>query len=206
MSFGGSESQSTYLPVDATAEEVKQALNQLATLRKVEVTRANTTYFTGGYDYAGFEWTIVMENDIGDQPALDLDTTLVTTTRDLIVATVYDGDNSLATDNTKMSAAYPGEAPKNYNSIIVDKDLRSYIINNLVPATTYYVAVSAINSYGVGKSTIPADPSTTLPQLAPSAPTSVSIDVHPGSATSLDVTYDASVSNGGSDIFPRVEI
>jgi hypothetical protein len=66
--------------------------------------------------------------------------------------------------------------------------------------------VSAINAYGIS-SPLLASSSLIPPKQTPQPPTGVTVAVHTGSATSLDVTYTAPVSNGGSPVLSyRVEL
>jgi hypothetical protein len=205
LSFNGSQTYTTYLPIDADADDVERALNQLSTLRTVSVTR-NAIHDATGLMYAGFQWTVVFSEDIGNQPAILLDSTLVWTTKTAVSAVVYDGNNALG-NMGKLVNTYPGEAPQNYHSKVVPADWRSYTIDGLIPGNTYYVAVSAVNAYGTGPTAVPVSHSSTPPKQVPQPPTSVSVDVHPGSASTLDVTFGAPLSNGGSPVLSyRIEL
>jgi hypothetical protein len=79
----------------------------------------------------------------------------VTSTSTAVVATVYDGDNSLSSAGFKASAAVPGEYAVGYNSRTVSADTFTYTITGLVPGSRYYASVSAINAYGISTATTP---------------------------------------------------
>jgi len=205
LSFKGVNLQTTYLSVSASAYDVQQALLQLNTIRQLQVTRSNFTESISSVNYAGYSWTITFLENVGDQAALVIDKSLLYTTKSRLIVSILDGDNSLSPSYDKLSDAFPGESPKGYNSITVDKDTRSYTINQLIPGNTYYVAVSAINSFGIGPK---LDSDSTTPVIqAPQPPSNVTVSVHPGSSSTLDVTYKPPISDGGSSILSyRVEL
>ena len=73
LSFNGVGVVTDYLPAGALGATVKRALEQLDTLRNVEVTLATeTTSTTASYIY-----TIVFEGDVGDQSAIVVDSSLM---------------------------------------------------------------------------------------------------------------------------------
>jgi len=207
LSFNGSDS-TPYLSASSSASDVENALNQLNTLRQVRVERnaLNTPY--NSMSAAGYAWTITFVGAVGDQPALILDKSLLFTPKTGTVAFVSDGDNSLTALGSKASNAVPGEMPKGYNARVVGADVSSFTINNLVPGSKYYVAVSAINAFGPGPKTVPqGTPYALPPKVLPQPPSDVSISVHPGSSTTLDVSYSPPKSNGGADITSyRIEV
>jgi len=206
LSFNGAESQTAYLRSDASELDVQKALLQLKSLRPVSVTRSTIGYTDSSVSYAGYEWTVTFQGDVGNQPAIQIDTSLLFTSKINVKGNVYDGDNSLTASGFKKTNAYPGEKPENYNYRMVGKDDRSLTITGLVPGNTYYIAVSAVNSYGVGDKK--NAPSTAAPiKQIPQPPTSVKVDVHAGSSSSLDVSYDIPTSDGGAPVLGyRVEL
>lgn len=207
LSFNGTETQTAYLSVDATDAEVKRALEQLPSLRDVTVTRSTTTSATcNSVTCSGYLWTVTF-TDKGNQPAIAIDTTYVTSTSTAVVATVYDGDNSLSSAGFKASAAVPGEYAVGYNSRTVSADTFTYTITGLVPGSRYYASVSAINAYGISTATTPTASYVAPPKQIPEPPSNVALSVHAGSATTLDVTYDTPDSDGGADILNyRIEL
>mmetsp|Transcript_27723 Transcript_27723/g.39368 ORF Transcript_27723/g.39368 Transcript_27723/m.39368 type:complete len:1805 (+) Transcript_27723:293-5707(+) len=208
LAFNGSQSLTAYLPVNASELQLKHALEELSTLRSVNVHKATVQSSLQGLSVAGFQWTVTFLGDVGDQPALQLDSSLLYTSKTAVQATVFDGDNTLGEDGSKLADTYPGEAPKNYNIRSVGADVRSFTISGLVPGNTYYVAVSAVNAYGTGSRTLPSPvASTTLSKQAPQPPAAVSVGVHAGSSTALDVTFSAPLSDGGAQVLSyRVEL
>jgi hypothetical protein len=206
LSFNQSLVSTTWLPVTASAALVARALDQLATLRAVTVTLSNTNITTGGLPFAGYQWAITFSSDYGDQPALYLDSAYLTTTKAAIVATISDGNNQLNVDGSRLTNAVPGELPAAYRTALVGPDVRKYTLTQLVPGNQYSVQVSAINSYGTGTKLVALSaliPSKQIPQ----PPVNVTVNVHPGSASSLDVSYGPPSSDGGAKVlFYRVEL
>ncbi|KAJ1384572.1 hypothetical protein B484DRAFT_17041 [Ochromonadaceae sp. CCMP2298] len=171
-----------------TSDLVQQALNQLSTLRTVLVTRETISSTIASVEYAGFEWTVVFSEAIGNQPAIMLDSALLFTQKTAVTAVfveVQDGDNALSSSDEKLVNTFPGEAPENYNARSVGADVHSYTIAGLIPGNTYYVAVSAVNAFGTGLTRLALAP-TSPPKQAPQPPTAISMDVHSGSASTLD--------------------
>ena len=124
-----------------------------------------------------------------------------------VTATVDDGDNSVTGTYEKETYAMPGEFAVGYNSRVVSADDFAYTIEGLTPGKTYYASVSAITSMGIGAPVLPSSASVTLPKQTPEVPQNVAVSVHSGSSTTLDVSYDAPVSDGGSDITSyRIEL
>jgi hypothetical protein len=152
-------------------------------------------------------WTVEFSEAIGNQPVIVMDDRLLYTSTISVVPEVFDGNNALSEQGQKVAATFPGEAPQNYNARMVGADQFSYNITGLVPGNTYFVAVSAVNAFGNGPTTVPHVSATTPPKQVPQPPRSVSVDVHEGSASTLDVTFAAPLSNGGSPILSyRVEL
>jgi hypothetical protein len=203
LSFEGSETPTQWLPVNCTSETMVRALEQLDTIRTVEVTKSSNT----GASSVNHQWTISFTGNVGKQPAIDIDSSLLFTSATSIAAVVDRGDNRLTAAFDKETAAFPGETPKNYQYTELSADARSFTIPELVPGHKYYARVSAMNSFGNGPVTIPATPFVVPPKQIPQPPVGVSIAVHPGSSTTLDVTYDTPMSDGGADILHyRVEL
>lgn len=207
LSFNGSQTQTQYLSVSSSASIVTRALGQLNTLRAVTVSMSRVYYTAGSTSYAGYSWNVTFSGDVGNQPALVLEGSRLFTSRTSVLAWVSDGDNSLNAANYKNTTAMPGEAPQGYNAMTVASNVYSYTIGNLVPGNTYYVSVSSINAYGAGPALNSTPGFSAPPKQVPQAPTNVTIGVHAGSSTSLDVTFTPPSSDGGSDVlFYRVEL
>ena len=208
MSFNGSSTASPYVPAGASAADVANALNQLNTLASVVVTRATLTGTADNVPYAGYQWHITFANNFGNQPDIAVDSADV---RSLIGAAVQvtldEGDNSLTYYGYKASDAVEGEYPVGYNYAVVPSTQTSYTITGLAPGDPYTVAVSAINSFGAGPSTVASPQLITPPLQIPQPPSSVTLNVHPMSSTQLDVFYLPPPSDGGSSVLSyRIEL
>jgi hypothetical protein len=199
LSFNGSLEQTGYINVWDDAEVVEKALSQLDTIGIVSVNKVVTSFYgDDGIWYAGYNYSIWFNNDEGDQPSIGLDSSYLQSAAGAVKSIVFDGDNSMSSSKTKFADTFPGEEAKQYNMRIVDSTTRSFTINHLVAGETYYASVRAVNSRGHGLSM--EAPSTTLPLQHPTALQNVMIGVHAGSSTSLDVSFDAPLSNGGAQI------
>ena len=201
VSFNGSDIKTHWLPVDVSIHAFTTALGQLRSLRQVQISKQTITSGGSGYQYA-----ITFTGDVGDLPSIQVESYLSSTSNSLQTI-VYDGDNSVDLDNNKKkSNAMPGEPPKGYRSFNVDKDLRSFVIQDLIPGTNYYISVSARNDYGIGPRKDAPRYITPAIQV-PQPPTGVSVAVNPGSTTNLKVAFDKPKSDGGSPITSyRVEL
>jgi len=208
LAFNGTQTFTSYLSHDIDSDDLVRALEQLSTIRQVSVSKSTMISEDGAIvEFAGNEWKITFSGDIGDQPVIYVDTTYLVSTADSVSTILYDGDNSVDAAGFKASEAFPGEMPAGYNSRVVDQDTRTFTIDELVPGTEYFVAVSAINAYGTGPVTKPDVLSATPPQQKPQPPTDVSVFVNTGSATSLKVDYDTPDSDGGAVITKyRIEL
>ena len=207
LSFDGSDEASEWLPVDASADLVTRALQQLNTIRTVTVNfDTDNVNNDDANDYAFNRWTVTFTGNVGRQPGIDVESTFLTTSATTLTVAVDKGDNSLS-GGTKATAAMPGETPKGYLYEVVGADQRSFTIPELVPGKTYYAAVSAINRIGNSPTTMAATPSITPPKQISQPPVGVGVSVHTGSASTLDVSWDTPLSDGGSEILNyRVEL
>jgi len=217
MSFNGSASLTPWLPVGCSKEVMERSLVQLSTLRAVTVNREIVSSSNSinaipaipapSGSYAGYRWTITFSGDVGNQPVMFVEYKITTSDAGGYLANMLDGDNSLDSTGMKISNAFPGEMPVGYNSRVVDSSLQTFTIPNLVPGKTYYVAVSAINSFGIGARQLPAITSIQPPKQIPQPPTNVSVDVNYGSANTLKVSYSPPLSDGGDTVSAyRIEL
>merc|ERR1711871_915535 len=205
FSFAETSDFTPWLSMSSTDAEVAAALGVLPNLRQVSVSSQDVRVDKdcGANDLDAREWTITMDGEIGNQPALYADYHLNdnSTSSEQLVVTVFDGDNSLDVIGKKVSLAMPGETPYGYTQYDVSSSDSSFKITGLTPGETYFVSVSAKNKFGLGVAGVPTGvQSITLPKQIPLAPSNVDIAVNPGSATTLQVSYDAPTSDGGSDI------
>jgi hypothetical protein len=194
-----------YLPWDCSEAAMIEAIEQLQTIRQVDVKRVD---IISGAVVIGYSWTVEFLEDIGDLPSIAVDATHLRAVGGALSVVVDDGDNSVdSSTGAKLSLAFPGEAPFGYHTAMVGADIRSMVIQNLVPGTSYYVAVSAVNSFGVGPLTSATGSFATPPKQIPQPPTSVSVDTNFGSASTLAVSFGPPLFNGGADILKyRVEL
>lgn len=212
LAFKGVNTATPWVHSAASNADMERAINEMKTIRPVAVTRSlvNGTY-SSGVSYIGYQWSIEFSGDWGNQPALIVDGSNLRSTRvggAQVLVTLNDGDNSLSVTGYKASNALPGEYPADYHSMIVAATATSVVVPNLIPGTFYNVAVAAINAFGTGVALL-ANPADGIkpPLQIPQPPTAVSVDVHYGSSTSLDITYGSPVGDGGAVILNyRLEI
>jgi hypothetical protein len=205
--FKGS-AYSQYLPHDATETAVIDALEGLATVGKVFVSRDAETN--------GFAWSVTFDTNVGDQEAIVLDTSMLSQP-----LTVYDGannfdhtgsyaDNNLACGGNDCAPLCPvsatigtcsvGETPVEYGVYETsDASVLTYQIPQLTPGTMYYVAVSAQNERGYGERQFSTPGSVAPPKQRPGKPTNVQVDVQYGDYQRLQVTYGSPLSTGGDE-------
>jgi hypothetical protein len=171
-----------------------------------------------GTQYAGYQWRVTFIGNRGNQPALRVDaehlTSNATATDGTVIAMVDDGDNSIASDGRKASYAMPGEAPAGYHRHFVPATTTSftasfsYTISGLTPGLTYFASVAAVNAFGVGVAALPSPAASISPSAQPpQPPTNVTLTVNAGSATTLNVSYLAPLSDGGKGVLKyRVDL
>jgi hypothetical protein len=81
LSFNNSVYSTTWLPVTASAKRVQRGISQLNTLRTVAVTRSTVHTSRNSLALAGYRWVVTFSGDVGNMPALVLDSSYVTTTK-----------------------------------------------------------------------------------------------------------------------------
>jgi len=218
LQFGTSQ-VSANIRAEATADEVKRAIEAFPTVRTVSVTRNRATPLINGLRYVGFDWLITfigVVNDKADMPAIQLFPSMLSyngTTASIFTA-VYDGDNKVAVAPLTSSAAagfkiadtYPGEKPFGYNYKWVDAGVSSFVIDSLVPGKSYYASVAAVNTFGTGPARAAAPSSILPPKQIPQQPRNFQITPTSSSQTSFDASYSAPLSDGGAPVlYYRVE-
>jgi hypothetical protein len=210
FSFAETSDFTPWLSMASTDAEIAAALGVLPNLREVSVSSQDVLVDKDCAANDAREWTITMEGQIGNQPPLYADYYLNdnSTTSEQLTVSVFDGDNSLDVIGKKVSLAVPGEKPYGYTKYSVSSSDSSFKITGLTPGEKYFVSVSARNRFGLGIAGVPTGvQSITLPKQIPLAPSNVDIAVNPGSATTLQVSYDAPLSDGGSDVSSyRIEL
>ncbi|TYZ59893.1 hypothetical protein PybrP1_009206 [[Pythium] brassicae (nom. inval.)] len=210
LSYKGS-SWSNYLPAEISAANLKLALESLTTVGKVTVNLE-------GPSTNGFVWTITFDSNVGNAPALIVDSAKITPS-DAFVG-VKDGDNAVTkvgvlcvpgedvcpgswpVFKTGIAAkATPGEMVADYRFYeTIDAGTLTYKITGLVPGKLYYVSVTAKNALGLGTRVKSAPISITPPVQVPRPPTGVSVGVKLGIATQITVSWSDPVSHGGDAV------
>jgi hypothetical protein len=207
LSFGGS-GYTNYVPMDAPAAAVEEALEALSTVRQVSVSvegdgsaNACSTSVNGPCPY-GYRWHVTFTEHTGDQPVMSVDKTkLHAVGNALVTMSVLDGDNEAVTTPTAgrvCLACAPGETPSEYGHQIVSAYTYAYTVTGLVPGRAYKFRVSATNAQGYGPYT--GTETRTPPLQLPQAPASVATSTHPTLSSSLQVTIGAPSSDGGDEI------
>ena len=207
LSFGGS-GYTNYVPMDASAAAVEEALEALSTVRQVSVSvegdgsaGACSASVYGACAY-GYRWHVTFTEHTGDQPAMSVDKTkLHAAGNALVTLAVLDGDNEAVTAPTAARvclACAPGETPSEYGHQVVSAYTFAYTVTGLVAGRAYTFRVSASNAQGYGPYTgaVTRTPALQLPQ----APMSVTTSTHPTLSSSLQVTIGAPSSDGGDAI------
>jgi len=197
LSMTNSSVYTIYLPAEVSADEMETALELLDTVNQISVSLVNSSSI--------FCYYVTFLSNIGNVPSLIIDASSLTSGSVII----YDGDNALASSTySKSSYSVIGEAPVSYSSAFVSTNVLAYTIEGLTPGVSYAVRVSAKNQHGYGpRSYSSTTKSITPPQQIPQPPTSVLVDVDTGSSDTLAVTWQAPLSDGGSDITKyRVEL
>lgn len=210
LSYKGS-AWSNYLPAEISAANLKLMLESLSTVGKVTVNQE-------GPSTNGFIWTITFDSNVGNAPALIVDSSKITPS-DAFVG-IKDGDNavtklgvlcvpgedvcpgswSLFTTGIATKAA-PGEMVADYRFYeTLDASTLTYKITGLVPGKLYYVSVTAKNALGLGTRIKAAPMSITPPVQVPGPPTAVSAGVKFGIATQMTVSWSDPVSHGGDAV------
>ncbi len=201
----------TLIPVHASADYIKNALEQLSTVSAIEILQddlvAKTVIGTDGDLVHHYEIKFLSKH--GNVDAMLVDARYVDSSSKDVRVVVIDGSNALDSLNTKESAAAPGELPVHYGtSGKLDPTVETYTISGLITGKEYSVVVSARNYlHGFSKHMLPEPISIIPPLQSPGIPQNVSLEVNRGYSDSLIVNFDAPASNGGSDIlFYRVEL
>lgn len=210
LSYKGSP-WTNYMPAAVTEANLELALESLTTIGRVTVKLV-------GSSTNGLIWTITFDANVGNLPALIVDSSKITPA-DAFVG-VKDGDNAVgktgllcvpgedvcpgtwATFKTGIAAmATPGEVVADYQFYeTIDANALTYKATGLVAGKTYYVSVTAKNALGLG-TRVKSSPMTIVPPVqVPGPPTDVSVNVKAGVATQLSVTWNKPLSDGGGEV------
>ncbi|CAM9683949.1 unnamed protein product, partial [Hapterophycus canaliculatus] len=191
LSLGGSRSQ--YLASNASARDLKLALEALDTVGTVDVERYDGDEEASAAVYGGYTWIVTFNTDLGDVSSLAADTMSMTGTAPVLA----------------VSESVKGVAPSfasldPYNSLplgsatLTDLADLSMSIAGLEEGVAYYFRVSASNFIGSGP-TVVADTPYAIPLPQPSEPPS-SIMLEAVDGSTLRVNFSPPSSSGGEEI------
>ena len=173
------------IDVNSSADQVAEALEQLATVRSVHVERLGMN--------PHYRWIITF---LADYPSVFGYHFKVDALTNLIDSS---GHRPLLIVNVKVE----GMLPLNYASLDVqvhDTKLMyfSHLIRYLTPGQKYFVQISAQNAMGYGKPQLTTPEKLEPPKQRPSEPLNANLSLHSGK--SLLFTFSESASNGGDTI------
>eukprot|EP00937_MAST-01D_sp_MAST-1D-sp2_P001211 g1211.t1 len=199
-----------YLPIDVTADDLRDALEGLTTVGQVQVAKSTAS----NSQNSGAQWTVKFITNVGDLEPLELDVTkLRPASATHPPLSVFDGNNAVQGVGSYATKDYDsrglpvctsciiGEPPVEYGFYeTVDASVGVYQIPQLTPGTVYSVAVTAMNSRGYGERLFATPTTMAPPQQTPGKPINVAIDVEYGDFQRLKLTYRPPISDGGSAI------
>jgi hypothetical protein len=176
-----------YLPYDADAREVEQALEALDTISDVEVYRSSAD------ENNGYTWSVTFLTELGSLDYLE-----------------FDGDDMTGTVVTGVVAkAVTGVAPP-FNSldsssglplgsaVVTDLSEMSLVIGSLSEGVSYYFRVAAVNTIGTGPYAYSSVPYA-IPQLQrPGEPLNSTLAVVDG--TTLQAFFESPSLDGGAAV------
>ena len=201
----------SFIPVSASAPDIKMALEQLPAIRDIAVSKNDSidpslNILTQNL-ISHYEITFVA-ND-GDIASLSVDFMGAQTVNNDINIVIFEGNNIVNENGFKLSFAQPGEKPLDYSSSgLLNKSISSFEMTGLITGKEYFVSVSAMNHiHGYGPKMLPSPISIIPPIQVPQPPENIMLDVNFGVSDSIKVSYDTPLSNGGDDISRyRIEI
>jgi hypothetical protein len=176
-----------YVDHDVSARGVKEALEALPTVGRVDVTRE------GPDENLGFTWSVTFLTELGDLPPLIIDQQALTGTAPFAVVAEHDSGVFPPFDSLDPSNGLPLGS-----TTLTNLDDLSHTVGSLEQGIPYYFRMSAINANGQGPAAL-ASPSfaVPLPQSA-SSPTSVKLAVVDGGA--LAVSLASPERDGGEEV------
>lgn len=185
LTFRGARSY--YLPFDASARDVKDALESLSTVGQVGVTRSSAD------ENFGYVWTVTFLTELGSLDLLvfdneDMTGTMVNGVVSKLVAGITPPFNSLS---------FGSNLPLG-STIITNLTNLAFSITNLDEGIAYYVRVAAINAIGQGPYAFSAVPYALPMSQRPGRPVNSQLNALDGS--SLSVTFQSPNLDGGQDV------
>jgi enamine deaminase RidA (YjgF/YER057c/UK114 family) len=187
--------RTSYLPFDASARMMQDALESLSTIGKVDVTRSSAD---GNNAYT---WSITFLTNLGSLNLLQLDNVDMTgTVVNGIVRKAVDGVSPPFNSLDPVSQLSLGSA------IITNLSDLSLIVDNLDEGTAYYFRVAALNAVGQSPYSFPSLLPYAIPQSQrPGRPTGVTL-VPVDDGSSLKVQFQSPMFDGGQAVtFYRVD-
>ncbi|KAL7541113.1 LOW QUALITY PROTEIN: hypothetical protein ACHAXR_012985 [Thalassiosira sp. AJA248-18] len=170
-------SKSMPIAHDATAEEVRNALEQMPNVNHVEVRRETEDA------YDGYQWFVTFTTNIGPQPAFSVDTSYLV------------GTNPLGFAITRTVA---GISPDDYAvTVIQDPTVTSFDMENLLTGKPYYIRVSSITDKGesspVGSLPVSITPGGVPGEISPPG-------IRPLNENTLLVSFEAAAEANGAPV------
>ncbi|KAL8005508.1 putative ankyrin repeat and fibronectin type-III domain-containing protein [Plasmopara halstedii] len=218
-----------FLPARSSAMNVKIALEGLSTVGVVSV-RLESMEAAGQAFTLGQVWTITYLSIVGNLPPLVVESSKVTPADAFIGVkdgdNAVDSSGMLCLPGSNIVSC-PGSWPpalgalkqqvSPFRSIVelassgeiaVDYAFYetssaatlTYTIPNLIPGQAYHIAVTAKNALGLGMRSQVSFSPVTPPLQLPGPPTNISVEVNPGVATQLLVTWAPPISDGGNAV------
>ena len=175
------DSKSCKIPFDATAKILRDSLERMPFVHKIDVKRK-------GRVSDGFVWSITFLSNIGPQPSIEIDVSLL---------------QGVSPSAFLPRKARAGELPQDYRSFDIDnRPVNSPNITGLKTGHHYYVRVRSRNRFGFGLSiaTTPsfispgdvsgADKTVIIARSQPSAPI-VSAGTYPDTSSKDTFSYSS---------------
>eukprot|EP00970_Alexandrium_tamarense_P002964 scaffold427_cov103-Alexandrium_tamarense.AAC.19 len=184
FTLGYEHEETDSLSIDSSAEDVKDALESLSSIRNVRVWRRGMN--------PDYTWSVTF---LSEYPSVKGSVLLI---KDTTLADDNGGDPTL-----QVNLLTQGELPVGYNAEVVTvKDpLQTqyhHVLADLTPGQSYHVQVSAVNELGHGRPRASLPSYLAPPLQKPDTPTNVRMNV--ASSNSLEVTFSHPLSDGGDVI------
>eukprot|EP00945_MAST-04E_sp_MAST-4E-sp1_P008597 g8597.t1 len=180
---------SSYIPFDASVQNIEEALETLPTVGDVTVAKNASKSF----------WMVTFTTNTGNLPQLQIDAARLQGAG--CTSRTFDGNNAVDTAAVKNCVeCFPGETPNQYHVTYAPSITRSYQIQKLITGTTYVVQMSAVNDRGAGSVAIAMPKDIFIPMQVPGQPTATTVYTKPLTSSELYVNYSAPLSDGGAPI------
>jgi hypothetical protein len=186
-------SRTLYLPFDASARVVQNALESLSKIGKVDVTRSSAD------ENNGYTWSVTFLTNLGSLNLLQFDNVDMTgTVANGIVRKVVDGVSPPFSSLDPVSQLPLGSA------IITHLSDLSLTVDDLDEGIAYYFRVAALNPVGQGPYSFASMPYAIPQSQRPGRPTGATLV--PVDGSSLKVQFNSPMFDGGQAItFYRVD-